>query len=42
MAIAWTTVAILVLLLPGSLFFTELHAPSQFSRNTRKPSPFAQ
>jgi hypothetical protein len=42
MAIAWTTVASLVLLLPGFLFFTGLHAPSQFSRDTTPRSAVGQ
>jgi len=41
-AIAWTTVATLVLLLPGFLFFTGLSWPEQFSRDTTPKSPVGQ
>ena len=42
MAIAWATVATLVLLLPGFLFFTGFSAPAKFSRDTTPRSAIGQ
>lgn len=41
MSIAWTTVAVLTLLLPGFLFFVTLYLPERFSRDIPK-SPLGQ
>jgi hypothetical protein len=41
-AIAWATIAILVLLLPGFMFFTGFYAPSRFSRDTTPRSTVGQ
>lgn len=42
MSIAWSTVAFLVLLLPGFLFFVGLYLPENFTRETAPKSPFGQ
>lgn len=42
MAIAWTTVATLVFLLPGFLFFTGFSSPHKFSRDTTPRSAVGQ
>ena len=42
MSIAWSTVAFLVLLLPGFLFFIGLYLPENFTRETAPKSPFGQ
>ncbi|HYM82031.1 MAG TPA: DUF6338 family protein [Candidatus Limnocylindria bacterium] len=42
MALAWSTVALLVLLLPGFVFFLGLSIPERFSRDTTPRSPVGQ
>ena len=42
MSLAWSTVAILVLLLPGFLFFLGLYLPENFTRETAPKTPFGQ
>lgn len=42
MSIAWSTIAFLVLLLPGFLFFVGLYFPENFTRETAPKSPLGQ
>ena len=42
MSLAWTTIAFVVLLLPGVLFFVGIYIPEQFTRDTAPKSPLGQ
>ena len=42
MSLAWSTLAIIVLLLPGVLFFIGLFLPKKFSRDVAPASPLAE
>ena len=39
MSLAWSSLVILLLLLPGVLFFVGLYIPEQFTRETTERSP---
>lgn len=42
MSIAWSTIALLIILLPGFLFFVGLYLPENFTRETAPKSPLGQ